>query len=146
MRKKLNIKIKRLDPDIELPKYETSGSVGADLTATSDFVLNPGHSVLVGCGFAIQIPEAYEAQIRPRSSMATKHKITVANSPGTIDSDYRGEVKVLLINHGRNIFRGKRGYRVAQMVINPITIGNFSEVDELDDTERGDGGFGSTGQ
>lgn len=145
MRKKINIKVKRLDDSVELPSYATDGSVGADLMCTQDFVLPPGHQVLLGCGFALELPEAYEAQVRPRSSMVLKHGITVANAPGTIDSDYRGEVKVLLLNTTRNIYRGKKGTRVAQMVINPVTIGNFIDVDTLDETERGSGGFGSTG-
>lgn len=147
MRKKINLNIKRLDPDpnFPMPSYATEGSVGADLRTTEDFVLHPQQSIMVGCGFAIELPGAYEAQIRPRSGMAIKHKITVLNSPGTIDSDYRGEVKVALVNVGKLTYRGKRGNRVAQMVINPVTIANFHTVEELDDTQRGDGGFGSTG-
>lgn len=146
MRKSIKVNIKRLDPQVDLPNYATEGSAGADICCTEDFLIHPGQRVLVGCGFALELPEAYEAQVRPRSGMANKHGITVANAPGTIDSDYRGEVKVLLLNTSNNTFRGKKGQRVAQLVINPITIGKFIEVDELGESDRGEGGFGSTGE
>lgn len=148
MRKKINVNVVRTDsdPEFPLPSYATEGSAGADLYSTSDFKLQPGATVMIGTGFAMSLPPAYEAQIRPRSGMATKHKITVMNSPGTVDSDYRNEVKVCLYNAGRSVYLGHRGDRIAQMVINPVTIGNFQTVTELDETDRGLKGFGSTGK
>jgi dUTP pyrophosphatase len=147
MRKKINIKIKKLTKNETVaPTYATEGSVGADLCADTDFTLVPGHPVMVGTGYAIELPEAYEGQIRPRSGMASKHGITVLNAPGTIDPDYRGEIKVVLVNHSRNVYRGKAGTRIAQLVINPVTIGQFVPSEELGETNRGEGGFGSTGE
>lgn len=133
--------------DLPLPKFETALAAGADLRAAldADMVLAPGARALVPTGFAMALPAGYEAQIRPRSGLAYKHGITCLNTPGTIDADYRGEVKVLLINHGTEPFTITRGERIAQMVIAPITQPNFVKVDTLDDTARGEGGFGSTG-
>ena len=146
---KLTVKIKPLDHfgDLALPQFETALAAGADLRAalTEDMSLAPGARALIPTGFAMALPAGYEAQIRPRSGLAYKHGITCLNTPGTIDADYRGEVKVLLINHGREPFTITRGERVAQMVIAPITQPDFARVDSLDDTIRGDGGFGSTG-
>ena len=146
---KLTVKIKPLDHfgDLALPQFETALAAGADLRAalTEDMSLAPGARALIPTGFAMALPAGYEAQIRPRSGLAYKHGITCLNTPGTIDADYRGEVKVLLINHGREPFTITRGERVAQMVIAPITQPDFARVDSLDDTLRGDGGFGSTG-
>ncbi len=134
---------------LALPAYETELAAGADLRAavpTSDpITLAPGERILVPTGLAMALPAGYEAQIRPRSGLAYKHGITVLNTPGTIDADYRGEVKVLLINHGSYAFTIERGERVAQMVIAPITQPTFELVTELSDTARGAGGFGSTG-
>lgn len=134
---------------LELPQYETLLAAGADLRAAVDeaapLILEPGARVLVPTGFAMALPAGYEAQIRPRSGLAYKHGITCLNTPGTIDADYRGEVKVLLINHGDSAFTIARGERIAQMVIAPITQPSFARVDELSDTARGEGGFGSTG-
>jgi len=146
MRKKINVQMKKTVENAILPTYATIGSVGADLYSTVDIDLVPGMWATIDCGFAIALPEAYEAQIRARSGMAAKHGITVLNSPGTIDSDYRGSVCVILKNNSQNLFRVTKGMRIAQMVINPVTIGNFNVVQELDETARGEGGLGSTGQ
>lgn len=135
--------------DLQLPAFETDLAAGADLRAAlgedETLTLETGARTLVPTGLAMALPAGYEAQIRPRSGLAYKHGITVLNTPGTIDADYRGEVKVLLINHGANPFDIQRGERIAQMVIAPITQPVFEVVDELSDTDRGAGGFGSTG-
>lgn len=135
--------------DLPLPRYETDGAAGMDLVAAiaSDepLVLAPGARVLVPTGLAIALPRGFEAQVRPRSGLAAKNGVTVLNTPGTIDSDYRGEVKVILINHGSEAFTVTRGTRIAQMVLAPVTRGAFNEVASLDATTRGAGGFGSTG-
>ena len=133
--------------DLPLPQFETALAAGADLRAAldADMVLKPGARALVPTGFAMALPAGYEAQIRPRSGLAYKHGITCLNTPGTIDADYRGEVKVLLINHGGEAFTITRGERIAQMVIAAITQPAFVSVETLDDTVRGEGGFGSTG-
>ena len=145
----LTVQIKALAHfgDLPLPKFETALAAGADLRAAlgEDMVLAPGQRALVPTGFAMALPAGYEAQIRPRSGLAYKHGITCLNTPGTIDADYRGEVKVLLINHGSEPFTITRGERIAQMVIAPITQPDFTLVETLDDTARGEGGFGSTG-
>lgn len=145
----LTVQIKPLDHfgDLPLPKFETALAAGADLRAALevDMVLTPGERALVPTGFAMALPAGYEAQIRPRSGLAYKHGITCLNTPGTIDADYRGEVKVLLINHGQDPFTITRGERIAQMVIASITQPEFVSVGTLDDTARGEGGFGSTG-
>ena len=145
----LSVQIKPLENfgDLPLPKFETALAAGADLRAAldADLVLEPGARALVPTGFAMALPAGYEAQIRPRSGLAYKHGITCLNTPGTIDADYRGEVKVLLINHGQEPFTITRGERIAQMVIAAITQPAFVSVEILDDTLRGVGGFGSTG-
>jgi dUTP pyrophosphatase len=147
----VRIAFKTLDHfgDLALPHYETELAAGADLRAALDneapLTLNPGERALVPTGFCMALPAGYEAQIRPRSGLAYKHGITCLNTPGTIDADYRGEVKVLLINLGQDAFTIQRGERIAQMVIAPITQGVFVEADNLDETARGAGGFGSTG-
>ncbi len=130
-----------------LPKQTTALSAGSDISAklSKPFVLKPGDYSLIPTGLKIALPPGYEAQVRPRSGLAAKYGITVLNSPGTIDADYRGEVKVILINHGKNDFIINNGDRIAQFVIAPIVNTTFIEVDELDDTDRGEGGFGSTG-
>lgn len=133
---------------LELPAYETALAAGADLRAAlpdGAMTLEPGDRALVPTGFCMALPAGYEAQIRPRSGLAFKHGITCLNTPGTIDADYRGEVKVLLINHGSNAFIINHSERIAQMVIAPITQPGFKVVTELSDTARGAGGFGSTG-
>lgn len=149
MNNKIVLKIKRTDDalDLPLPKYMSSGAAGMDLYAKvkEDVVIRPGEIKLIETGIMIQLPEGYEAQIRPRSGLALKFGITMLNSPGTIDSDYRGEIKVITINHGTSDFIVKRGLRIAQMVINKVEIPEIVEVSELDDTKRGESGFGHTG-
>ena len=141
------VKIKRLPhgEGLDLPRYATQGAAGMDVVAAEDVTLPPGARHAVATGLALAIPPGYEIQVRPRSGLALKHGISVPNAPGTIDSDYRGELKVLLINHGSENFAIRRGDRVAQLVLAPVTRAAFSEVDDLDDTARGAGGFGSTG-
>ena len=143
------IKIKRLENGggIDLPVYATSGAAGMDICAANeaDIVLAAGERCAVPTSFAMAIPDGFEAQIRPRSGLALKHGISIANAPGTIDSDYRGEIAVIIINLGNAPFTITRGMRIAQMVIAPVTRGQFAEVADLDDSDRGEGGFGSTG-
>ncbi len=147
----LKIEIRKLENfgDLALPEYETNLAAGVDLRAavSSDdpFILSPGERTLIPTGFAMALPAGYEAQIRPRSGLAYKHGISVVNSPGTIDADYRGEVKILLINHGNTSFTINRGDRIAQMVVAPISQAVFECVEELSETDRGAGGYGSTG-
>ena len=141
------ILIKRLSNNIPLPKYETEGSSGMDLTANVDKVIEiqPGKSEIIPTGIALSIPKNYEIQIRPRSGLAAKNQISVLNTPGTIDEDYRGEIKVILINLGEKKFKIEKGLRIAQMVLCPVIKAELEEADELDETKRGSGGFGSTG-
>lgn len=135
--------------DLPLPAYQTEGAAGADLVAAvpadAPIRLAPGARALVPTGFAMALPPGFEAQVRPRSGLALKHAVTVLNSPGTIDCDYRGEVQVLLINHGCEPFDITRGLRIAQLVIAPVIQASFAAVATLDTTDRGAGGFGSTG-
>jgi dUTP pyrophosphatase len=133
--------------DLPIPSYATHCSAGVDLVAaiTEDVILPSGEFMVIPAGIAIALPEGFEAQIRPRSGLAAKYGVTVLNSPGTIDSDYRGEIGVVLINHGKNDYTITRGLRIAQMVITRYTQVSFHEVESLDDTARGAGGFGSTG-
>jgi len=140
--------IKRLSSKVELPKYKTEGSSGLDLMAfiEKSIKLNPKESVLVPTGISVAIAEDLEIQIRPRSGLAAKSNISILNTPGTIDSDYRGEIKVILFNHGNNEFIINNKDRIAQMVLAPIIKAEFEEVNELPDTIRGEGGFGSTGK
>ena len=145
----INIKITQLPhgADLPLPSYATKQSAGMDLLAAveQDLVIKPGERALVPSGIAIALPEGYEAQIRPRSGLAFKQGLTVANAPGTIDADYRGEIKALLINLGQEPVTITRGMRMAQMVVAEFTQAQWQQVDSLEDTERGAGGFGSTG-
>ena len=131
---------------LPLPSYATPGAAGMDVVAAEDVDLAPGQRHAVATGFRVAIPDGYEIQVRPRSGLAFKHGVTVPNTPGTIDSDYRGELKVLMINHGPGPFAVRRGERIAQLVPAVVTIATFDEVDELEDTHRGHGGFGSTGR
>ena len=131
---------------LPLPSYATPGAAGMDVVAAEDLDLAPGQRHAVATGFRVAIPDGYEIQVRPRSGLAFKHGISVPNTPGTIDSDYRGELKILLINHGTDSFAIRRGDRIAQLVPAAVTLASFDEVEELDDTHRGAGGFGSTGQ
>ena len=132
--------------DLPLPSYATPGSAGMDLRSAEALTIKPGARAVVGTGIAIALPPNFEAQVRPRSGLAVKHGVTVLNSPGTIDADYRGEIKVPLINHGTEDFVIARGDRIAQMVVTPVTMAELVEVDALDDTVRGAGGFGSSGR
>ena len=141
------ILIKRLSKDVTLPKYETKGSSGLDLAANTDKQIKilPGKSEIIPTGLAVAIPKNFEIQIRPRSGLAAKNQISVLNTPGTIDADYRGELKVILINLSDKVFVVEKGSRIAQMVLCPIVKATLKEVTELENTERGSGGFGSTG-
>ena len=141
------ILIKRLSKNIHLPKYETDGSSGMDLAANIEqkIEIKPGKSAIIPTGLAVSIPKNFEIQIRPRSGLAAKNQISVLNTPGTIDADYRGELKVILINLGEKKFKVENKLRIAQMVLCPIIKASLKEVDALEDTERGVGGFGSTG-
>jgi dUTP pyrophosphatase len=131
--------------DLPLPTYATDGAAGMDVVAAEDLTLAPGARHAVATGFAMAIPEGFEVQVRPRSGLALKHGVTCLNTPGTIDSDYRGEVKVILANLGSEPFEIKRGDRIAQLVPAPVQRAALLEVSSLDDTTRGSGGFGSTG-
>lgn len=142
------LRVKRLDPRATLPAYQSERAAGLDLSAclAEPVTIDPGRIVLIRTGIAIAVPPGYEAQVRPRSGLASKHGISMPNAPGTIDADYRGEVLVPVINHGREPFTVTHGMRIAQMVIAPVAHARVAEVDSLDETRRGAGGFGSTGQ
>ena len=127
------------------PAYATTGAAGLDIVSAEDIVLGPGDRHAVATGFAVAIPAGYEIQVRPRSGLALKHGVTCLNTPGTIDADYRGEVKVILINLGAEDFTIRRGDRIAQLVVAPVVQAQWAEVASLDETARGAGGFGSTG-
>ena len=150
--KKIDVQVKRLAhaADLPLPAYQSELAAGLDLLAAippdAPMVLAPGERAMVPTGITIALPEGYEAQVRPRSGLAAKHGISCVNSPGTIDADYRGELKVILINHGQEPFTIKRGERIAQMVIAPVTRAEWQVVTTLSETTRGAGGFGSTGK
>lgn len=135
-----------LEPGATLPAYQTEGAAGLDLCASEGFSLEPFERRLVPTGLKIAIPNGYEAQVRPRSGLALKHGVTMVNTPGTIDSDYRGEIAVLMINLGQKSVSFEAGERIAQLVIAPVARAVLRTVAELDDTQRGEGGFGSTGQ
>ena len=141
------IQIKKLSSDVLTPKYETPGSSGMDISAyiRKDIIINSGDRALVPTGFSLSIPKGYEVQIRPRSGLASKKGITVLNTPGTIDSDYRGEIRVVIINLSKDKFIVKNGERIAQIVVCPVEQVSMEEVKDLSETERGVGGFGSTG-
>ena len=141
------ILIKRLSKEVSLPKYETSGSSGIDLAAniSTSIDINPGKTAIIPTGLALSIPKGFEIQIRPRSGLAAKQQITVLNTPGTIDADYRGEIKVILINLGKVSFKVLKGLRIAQMVVCPVVQAQIIEVNDLSKTKREEGGFGSNG-
>ena len=143
----VGVKVKRLPHGhgLDLPHYATGGAAGMDVLSAEAVTLKPGQRHAVATGLAMAIPEGFEIQVRPRSGLALKHGITVPNTPGTIDSDYRGELKVILINHGPDNFAIARGDRIAQLGLAPVVQAAWDEVEELDDTSRGAGGFGSTG-
>jgi dUTP pyrophosphatase len=142
------VEIKRLRPDAIVPQYQTELAAGLDVHAsiTESITIEPGRRAAIGTGLAIALPPGYEAQVRPRSGLARAHGVTLVNSPGTIDADYRGEVTILLINHGSEAVTLKPGERIAQLVIAPVARATLVEVDELSATARGAGGFGSTGR
>jgi len=148
----VTVRLKRLAhaAGLPLPRRQTAGAAGLDLAAAiaagAPLEIAPGAYAMVPTGLALALPQGYEAQIRPRSGLAARHGVTVLNSPGTVDADYRGEVQVLLINHGREPFVLRRGERIAQMVVAPVAEVALVEVEELDATERGEGGHGSTGR
>ena len=142
----MKLKIKKLIPEAIIPAYQSELAAGVDLHSIEDYILKPMERKLIKTGLAFEIEEGYEVQIRPRSGLAFKHGITVLNSPGTIDADYRGEIMVLLINLGNEEFEIKKGERIAQAVIAPVVQAKIMEVEELSDTKRGEKGFGSTGR
>jgi dUTP pyrophosphatase len=142
------VQFKKLRPDAVVPRYMSSGAAGLDLCAAldEDIVIAPGKRAAVATGLAIALPAGHEAQLRPRSGLARSHGITLVNSPGTIDEDYRGPIQVLVINHGEEVVTITHGMRIAQMVIAPVVRAELVEVEALDETARGSGGFGSTGR
>ena len=144
----IKVLVKKLNPKVELPKYKTEGSSGMDLMALIEnpITIKPQNSALIPTGLSIAIPEDTEVQIRPRSGLAAKSSISVLNTPGTIDSDYRGEIKIILFNHGKEEFTVNNNDRIAQMILMPVLKAEFEEVEELPKTIRGSGGFGSTGK
>ena len=142
----VKVRVKLLSPDAKMPMAAKRGDVAFDLFSTMDYELRPGERFAVPTGIAIEIPPGYEGQVRPRSGLALKEGITVLNTPGTIDSGYRGEVKTIMINHNGEPFKITKGMRISQLAIRPVPEVEFIEVDELTDTERGEGGFGSTGK
>lgn len=140
--KDIEVKIKKISPEAIIPTYASPGSSGADLYSVVNEIIEPGESSLIPCGFAMEIPEGFEAQIRPRSGIALKDGVSILNTPGTIDSDYRGEIKVILKNFGSKVFRVKKGMRIGQMVFSRIQRTEFKLVDKLEESRRGTGGFG----
>ena len=144
----IKVQIKKLDPHVEIPEYKTSGSSGVDLKAfiKNKVIIKPFKSIIIPTGLSIAVPENCEAQIRPRSGLAANSNISVLNTPGTIDSDYRGEIKVIIYNHSNKEFFVNNGDRIAQMILMPVFKFKFEEVDILSKTVRGTGGFGSTGK
>tara|TARA_B100000989_G_scaffold221355_1_gene169072 strand:+ start:293 stop:730 length:438 start_codon:yes stop_codon:yes gene_type:complete len=144
----IKVQIKKLDPHVEIPEYKTSGSSGVDLKAfiKNKVIIKPFKSIIIPTGLSIAVPENCEVQIRPRSGLAANSNISVLNTPGTIDSDYRGEIKVIMYNHGNKEFCVNNGDRIAQMILMPVFKFKFEEVDILSSTVRGSGGFGSTGK
>ena len=151
MSEKIQVKIKRLSKefnDVPLPSYSTEGSAGMDVRAAvnEDISVPPGQVVLIPTDFSVEIPAGYEIQVRPRSGMALKHSMGILNSPGTIDSDYRGEVKIIMMNFGKDEFKIKRGERIAQLVLSKVYLAEWNETDDLNDSTRGEGGFGHTGK
>lgn len=141
----LELKIKKINQAAKSPEYAHEGDAGLDLFSVDDVIILPGESKLIKTGIQIELPKDTEAQVRPRSGLALKNQITVLNTPGTIDEGYRGEVGVILINHGKQQFHVEKGMKIAQMVIKPVLKVTVKEVEELTDTTRGEGGFGSTG-
>lgn len=141
----MKIKFKKVHPEAIIPKFQKDGDAGLDIHTIEDALLKPGQHLLIGTGLQMQIPVGYEAQVRPRSGLALKNKVTVLNTPGTIDAGYRGDVGVILMNHSSEDFEIKKGDRIAQLVIAKHETPEIEEVEELDSSERGEGGFGHTG-
>ena len=141
----MTLSFKRISPDAVLPSYAHPGDAGMDLRSVDDAVIPPGGRALVHTGLVVNLPPAYEAQVRPRLGLALKNGVTVLNTPGTIDAGYRGEIGVILANFGAEPFTVRKGDRIAQMVIAPVTFAEIVETDSIDETDRGAGGFGSTG-
>ena len=141
----MKLKIKKLNPEAILPSYAHKGDAGMDLFSIKDYILKPGERVFIETGLAFEIEEGYEIQIRPRSGLALKYGLSIVNSPGTVDSGYRGPINIILINHGQETFTVNKGDKVAQAVLNKIEKAEIEEVSELSESQRGDGGFGSTG-
>lgn len=142
---KIKIKIEQVDKELPLPQFATKGSVAVDLHSAESFTLNPRDFRKVSTGIKVAVPEGYEGQVRPRSGLAAKNGISIVNTPGTLDSDYRGILYVILINHGNNYFHIKKGDRIAQLVINKVELFDWEVTEKLDETERGEGGLGHTG-
>ena len=144
----IKVLVKKLDPSVKLPSYKTNGASGMDLMAfiNKSIELKPRESCLVPTGLSVAFPDEYEIQIRPRSGLAAKNNISVLNTPGTIDSDYRGEIKVILFNHGKKNFKISNNDRIAQMILTPVIKMDLEETNELPESMRGEGGFGSTGK
>lgn len=142
---KIKVKIEVVDKDVPLPKYQTSGSAGMDLHSAEELVVPKGEFRMISTGLKLAVPNGYEGHIRPRSGLAAKQGVTVLNAPGTLDSDYRGLLKVILVNHGKEDFKISKGDRIAQIVFNKFEAAELEVVDSLDETFRGEGGFGSTG-
>lgn len=140
----MKVQFKKLHQDAKIPQYMTNGAAGFDLSALYDYLIYPGEVSTVSTGLSIAVEKGYELQIRSRSGLAAKFSVAVLNAPGTIDSDYRGEVKILLYNHSGTAFKVNKGERIAQGIVSPVIQAEIVEVDELDNTERGSGGFGST--
>ena len=141
----LELKVKRINKEARMPQYAHAGDAGLDLFSVDELTILPGESKLIKTGIQIELPRETEAQIRPRSGLALKNQITVLNTPGTIDEGYRGEIGVILINHGKKEFNVEKGMKIAQMVVKPVLTVTIKEIEELTDTTRGEGGFGSTG-
>lgn len=141
----LNVKIQRLDKNARLPSYAHDGDAGMDVYSNEDYTLKPGERKLFSTGIKIAVPPGYECQTRPKSGLALKHGISIVNTPGTIDSGYRGEVGIILINHSKEPYHVEKGKKIAQLVFNKVEEAKFEEVDVLEETSRNEGGFGSTG-
>lgn len=141
----MTLKFKRIHPDATLPSYAHPGDAGMDVRSVDDLVIAPGSRALVHTGLVMMLPPGYEAQVRPRSGLALKKGVSVLNTPGTIDEGYRGEVGVILVNFGEEDFTVAKGDKIAQIVVAPVTVAEIVEADEVDETQRGEGGFGSTG-
>lgn len=142
---KIKIRIEQVDKELPLPRFATKGSVAVDLHSAETFTLNPGEFRKVSTGIKVAVPEGYEGQVRPRSGLAARNGISIVNTPGTLDSDYRGILYVILINHGFDYFHVKKGDRIAQLMVNKVELFDWEVTEKLDETERGEGGFGHTG-